>query len=200
MKKALIPAFGIVFLLATATNLSAQLSAKIENCNDIKAEFWGSQKKGNNENYAYILERSIAPDIWMSVQKNFNKDNSSSFLALPEGTYRVKYTRNDDRKTKVLASEPIKINKCYDLDDFNQVKLTAVPNPSSGIVNIFLEGASYEGTKRVDMLNAQGVVVRTIAFENTQTTTNVSTLPKGLYILTYKTADNNVSTERLIVN
>ncbi len=74
------------------------------------------------------------------------------------------------------------------------IRLTIVPNPTRGLFNVLVKGAS-EGVAK--LLTQSGMPIRIVEIHLSDELIDISDLPNGIYILQYQTGDNVVH-ERVV--
>lgn len=74
------------------------------------------------------------------------------------------------------------------------IRLTIVPNPTRGLFNVLIKGAS-EGVAK--LLTQSGMPIRIVEIHLSDELIDISDLPNGIYILQYQTGDNVVH-ERVV--
>lgn len=199
MKKLLILIIGSLIILVLTTKVQAQILAKLMDCNSILIEYSGMSKKIQSTDFAYILEKSIAPDIWMSQSKVSNEKSRANFLNLKPGIYRVKLSYNAIDDKNVYTSNSLEVKFCKDNEKFNKVKIILSPNPSSDLVKIYIEGGGNKETKEIQLYNTVGILLKSLSLLDNSIDLNISDLAKGIYILFLKQGGKISARERLVI-
>lgn len=203
MKKNLYVVLGLLFSLIASTELKAQLSAKLAGCNSIRAEMTKRSEQMIATSFAYILEREIKTDVWMSVQKDNDRESAAHFKHLKPGLYRVKFvkigTHQIAGETIPSVSDPVVVKGCSESYDLSQTKVLATPNPVSNTLEISLQNVP-EGEKIITLVNAQGTIVKTFTLSDDTFSIQVLDFPKGIYFLNLQMGNRNVARERIVIN
>ena len=193
-----------LILLFFINNLNAQIAAKIFDCNSIDVLI-NAEKITNFKSSVYVLEKEIAPDVWLSVTKKLNQLSRNYFSNLTPGVYRIKASettkKGEVKKSPLLFSNKVKVKSCLKNKTINLSEIIVKPNPSSHILTIEVNDLIFveKGEKLLNLYNYQGTVVKTTSLSNKNTSLNVSDLPKGLYIIELEINKRKMSQESVII-
>ena len=101
----------------------------------------------------------------------FNQPSNQGMARCPDGT-------GDFQPTTTLTPRASNVCELNSLADANPATLTVYPNPSTGLVNLYLEGDAQ--TMRVELLNLMGQQL--MRWEGSAKQLDLTDLPSGLYI------------------
>ncbi|MDC1221450.1 T9SS type A sorting domain-containing protein [Salibacteraceae bacterium] len=112
----------------------------------------------------------------------------SAITVSVQGTYSVSVT--DNRGCKGEDEVNVKFWTVGIDDDFNSEQVKLYPNPASEIINV--EG-QIEGNSTLNLINAQGQLVRQMAISNSanKSILNVADLPSGVYFIELTDENSN---------
>ncbi|PWK19956.1 T9SS type A sorting domain-containing protein [Xanthomarina spongicola] len=84
-------------------------------------------------------------------------------------------------------------------ESINENQIKVYPNPSrDGLVNIKLNGNI--AVKSIQLFDMLGRAIRTEEMDTNEKSLNLSTLPQGVYLLSFQTENNGSVTKRIILN
>lgn len=134
----------------------------------------------NEEDVSYSVTTNILGDIYLAGKfESYNLFFGDIELINSGGT-------------NVFVAKLENANGINDID--HSISLNIYPNPSSNNITIKTQQAT-----EIKFLNIQGQLIKTVPAQDNITNIDISSLPKGLYILNVKTK-NGVAIDKLIIN
>lgn len=126
--------------------------------------------------------------IWSSTTLP-NQTTKSWYIDSREGiaTYDVKTNKHSVLCVRGNGSSPASVSK-YE----TSAEVNIYPNPATDLITIF---SLYPSV--IEIVNIQGQVVKTVINETSKTVVDISTLPKGLYLIR-STSSDNISIKKFV--
>jgi hypothetical protein len=84
--------------------------------------------------------------------------------------------------------------------EMTKMKVTAYPNPTSGVLNISCEGCSANAQRKIDVFDSEGRKVMEAGLFAPKSTINLSRLGNGVYFVVHSMDGQVVGTYKVIVN
>jgi len=157
---------------------------------EINSAYFDVERSTDALNYAYIGRVNAAGNSQVPVNYYFTDNNPESGL----NYYRLKQVDIDGH----FIYTPSRLVR-FDGLDAGTVKY--FPNPTRGILNIELSGATKKESKIINISNAAGIVMNQLKLgANTSSVLQIdlSNYPKGIYFVQVRTATTN-STQRVVL-
>jgi hypothetical protein len=176
----------------------AQLSLSIDGCNNLLVASTPNARATMQDHCTYVLEKMTTPGIWESMHKKFEISNTTSFLKVSYGTYRVKLVINSNLAGTVslpVFSNIVEVRDCNTKKSF--VALKTSPNPAIDNLNVTI--SSFEGEEIFVLYDIMGLKVKSANFSGTQLTISIETLPPGIYFAIVELNATSIARQKIVI-
>ncbi|MBW6483758.1 MAG: T9SS type A sorting domain-containing protein [Vicingaceae bacterium] len=137
--------------------------------------------------------------LWSKTLGGSNFDESKAIIQNSDGSYLVAgHTNSSDGDVSLNKGMTdfwvVKLSAVVSIDEIENTPLTTIfPNPTNGIFTI----SSTEGINEVEVFNTLGQAVYNKKITSNSTTINLTSFPKGLYLVQLKT-NTNIITKKIV--
>ena len=92
-------------------------------------------------------------------------------------------TQNKDSVLSEFGTETAEENTYYLFEKIDEIKTLVYPNPTTSVIRLLIEADSFDHKGIVDVYTTNGTELQQKHITNTLTDIDLSSYPKGIYIL-----------------
>jgi len=180
-----------------------QVLVQQNGCSSLLAKIETPQSVNDDVLKSYTLEKLISEGVWGSVDKHHTRINTSEFIDLQKGVYRVKLISHRSNSTELLISNPINMSDCLLSENqiSRELEVFVWPNPASDIVTVkIVSGLNAENPTYMSIFNSVGVLIDEKIILNDITTLSTNHLSSGIYYISIQNNSKNFAHKKFILN
>jgi hypothetical protein len=180
-----------------------QVSVQQNGCSSLLAKIETSQSLNDGVLKSYTLEKLISEGVWTSVDKHHTRINTSEFINLPKGVYRVKLVSHRSNGPELLISNSVNMSDCLlsEKQISSELEVFVWPNPATDIVTVKIVSVfNAENPAYVSIFNSVGALIDEKIMLNDITTLSTNYLPSGIYYISVRNGSKIFAHKKFILN
>ncbi|MBI1780875.1 MAG: T9SS type A sorting domain-containing protein [Sphingobacteriales bacterium] len=178
---------------------------------DIILKDFNAVRKNNSVNITWSTLSETETD-YFEIQSSTDRNDWSTINKINAGNYSTGnyYSINDSRVLSTNTYYRLKmVNKTgsityseISLIRYNGIisKMSVYPNPATDYIYITLNQNANNGTIRLSSFEGKTVINKNISNSSGIVKLETQNLPKGIYVVEVKDANNNIETNKVIIN